>query len=75
MFLKRAPPKLDENGDEIEEDEDDEPEEGQDKDFSKYVKNQFIFPGSSILIDGKDEDLIARVRDLPEDQIVGTHYN
>lgn len=73
--MKRAPPKLDENGEEIEEDEDDEPEEGQEKDFSRYIKNELIFPGSSILIDGKDEDLITRVRDLPEDKIVGTHYN
>ena len=75
MFLKRAPPQLDENGEEIEEDDEEELEEGQEKDFSKYVKNNFIFPGSSILIDGKDEDLIARVRDLPEKEIVGTHYN
>ena len=27
------------------------------------------------MLDGRDEDLIARVRELPEDQIIGTHYN
>lgn len=75
VFLKRAPPKLDENGEEIEEEEEEELEEGQEKDFSKYIKNEFIFPGSSILIDGTDEDLIARVRALPEKEIAGTHYN
>jgi len=66
VFLKRKAPKLDENGEEIEEDEEEEPEEGQDKDFSNYEKDNFIFPTSAILIDGEDEALIKRVRDLTD---------
>ena len=27
------------------------------------------------MLTGSDDDLIARVRELPEDQISGTHYN
>ena len=33
-----------------------------------------IFPGSVVVLDGKDEDLIARVRELTEEEILGTHY-
>lgn len=37
--------------------------------------NDAIFPGSVIVLDGSDEALIQRVRELPEDRIAGTHYN
>ena len=63
-----------ETGEPIEEEEE-ELEEGQEPSFDKHVKNDDIFPGSVIVLDGRDEDLIARVRELPEDQITGTHYN
>ena len=34
-----------------------------------------IFPGSVIVLEGEDQDLIERVRELPEDRIAGTQYN
>ena len=33
-----------------------------------------IFPSSVVVLEGKDSELINRVRELPEDQIFGTHY-
>jgi len=33
------------------------------------VKDDSIFPGSVIVLDGKDDELVARVRELPEDKI------
>lgn len=66
--------KLDEDGQPIEEEEEELPE-GEEPSFDNHVKNDEIFPGSVIVLEGRDEDLIARVRELPEDQIEGTHYN
>ena len=60
--------------DEEEEEEEEELEEGQERNFDKHVKNDAIFPGSVIVLEGADESLIDRVRELPEDRIAGTHY-
>lgn len=57
--------KYDEDGEVIEEEEE-ELEEGEEKSFEGYIKNQDIFPSSCIVLEGKDEDLIKRVRELPE---------
>jgi len=70
-FLMK-PPK---EGEDEEEEEEEELEEGQEPNFDKHVKNDAIFPGSIIVLEGADECLIDRVRELPEDSIVGTHYN
>ena len=72
-FLKKVI-QYDENGDPVEEEEEELPE-GELPGFDNHVKDDSIFPGSVIVLDGKDEDLIQRVRELPEDQIEGTHYN
>lgn len=48
--------------------------EGELPSFDKHVKDQTIFPGSIIVMEGRDEDLVQRVRELPEDQILGSHY-
>ena len=74
-FLMKAPKKGGEDDEEEEEEEEEELEEGQLRNFDKYVKNDAIFPKSVLVLDGSDENLIQRVRELPEDQIVGTHYN
>ena len=69
-FLKKPDRK---EGEEEEEEEEELPE-GEEPSFDKHVKNEAIFPGSVIVLDGRDEDLVARVRSLTEDQIAGTHY-
>ena len=48
--------------------------EGELPSFDKHVKDQTIFPGSIVVMEGRDEDLVQRVRELPEDQILGSHY-
>ena len=63
-----------EEGEWIEE-EDEEPEEGEEKNFEKYIPDAAIFPSSVITITGNDEYLIKRMKDLPEHKLVGTHYN
>lgn len=63
-----------ETGEPVEEEEE-ELQEGEEPSFDKHVKNDDIFPGSVIVLEGRDADLIARVRELPEAQIDGTHYN
>ena len=73
-FLKKVIQLDPETGEPMEEEEE-ELEEGQEPSFDKHVKNDDIFPGSVIVLDGRDADLIARVCELPEDQIIGTHYN
>ena len=78
-FLDRIPQYDPDTGDLIEEEEEEElPEDDENyvkKDFSTgYQKQQAIFPSSTIVMTGKDEDLIRRVRELPENQIEGTHY-
>lgn len=72
-FLMK-PPKQNEE-DEDDDDQDEELEEGQEPSFDKHIKNGAIFPGSIIVLDGADESLVQRVRELPEDKINGTHYN
>lgn len=62
-------------GDDEEEDDDDDDDPDKEPSFDKHVKNDAIFPGSIIVLDGMDESLIKRVRELPEDRISGTHYN
>lgn len=57
---------MDEDGQPVEEDEEELPE-GEEPSFDKHVKDTSIFPGSIIVLEGRDEDLISRVRDLPED--------
>lgn len=71
-FLKREI-KYDADGEVIEEDEE-ELEEGEEKNFDGYIKDESIFPGSCIVLDGKDSDLISRVRDLTLKEVEGTHY-
>ena len=45
------------------------------KDFSTgFQRAEAIFPSSCIVLTGNDEDLIKRVRELPEDKVTGTHY-
>lgn len=72
-FLEK-PKQYDEEGELIEDDEE-ELEEGQEKDFSKHVKDEKIFPKSCILVEGSDDALVDRVKELPEEAIEGTHYN
>ena len=74
IFLK--PPKTVMNKDgEEEEWEEPELEEGEEKDWSPYLKDEDILPSSCIVLTGEDDFLINRVRELPEDQIADTHYN
>jgi len=73
-FLKKEI-QLDEDGQPMEDDEEEELEEGQQKTFEGYIKDMDIFPSSCIVLEGKDSELIKRVRELPEDSISGTHYN
>mmetsp|Transcript_16040 Transcript_16040/g.27045 ORF Transcript_16040/g.27045 Transcript_16040/m.27045 type:complete len:114 (+) Transcript_16040:1548-1889(+) len=63
-----------ETGEEIEEEEP-ELEEGQEKSFEGYIIEPSIVPSSCIVLKQNDEFLIDRVRNLPESQIEGTHYN
>ena len=72
-FLKKEI-QYDENGEPVEEEEEELPE-GEEPSFDKHIKDVSIFPGSIIVLEGRDEDLISRVRELPEDRIIGTHYN
>lgn len=65
---------FDEEGEPIEPEEV-ELEEGEKKDFSKHEKNQKIYPKSCILLTGSNNDLVNRVKELPEEDIAGTHYN
>lgn len=61
-----------------EEEEEDLPEDDENyvkKDFSTgFQKASAIFPGSCLVMTGKDDELIKRVRDLPESRVEGTHY-
>ncbi len=72
-FLKKVI-QYDEDNQPIEDEEEELPE-GEEPSFDKHVKDDTIFPGSILVLDGDDQDLIQRVRELPEDQISGTHYN
>lgn len=57
--------------------EEDEPEleEGQKKSFKGYIKEDSIFPSSTIIFNQEDKFLMDRVKNLSEEQIAGTHYN
>ena len=73
IFLK--PPKtMMVDGEEVDFEEP-ELEEDQQKDWTPYLKDEDILPSSCIVLDGADEELIDRVRQLPESQIENTHYN
>ena len=39
------------------------------------MRDESIFPGSILVLEGRDADLIKRVRDLPEEKLLGTHYS
>lgn len=58
--------KYDEDGVAIDDDEEELPE-GEEPSFDNHIKDNDIFPGSVVALDGRDEDLISRVRELPED--------
>jgi adenylate kinase len=73
VFLKKVI-QFDEDGLPVEEDEEELPE-GEEPSFDKHIKDVSIFPGSIVVLEGQDEELISRVRELPEDQIAGTKYN
>ena len=73
VFMKKVI-QLDEDGQPVEEDEEELPE-GEEPSFDKHIKDVSIFPGSIVVLEGQDEELISRVRELPEDQIAGTQYN
>ena len=70
-FLHK-PDRFDENGDKIEEDEEDPEAE---KNWSGYVVSEDIVPHSCIELNGSDQELIKRVNNLPQCELVGTHYN
>lgn len=73
-FLYR-PKKYDPETGEEEEFEEEELEEGQEKSFEGFVRDETIFPSSCIVLQGQDDLLMKRVRDLTEAEISGTHYN
>ena len=78
-FLDKIPQYDPDTGELIEEEEEEElPEDDENyvkKDFSTgFQKAMSIFPSSCIVLKGEDDALIKRVRELPEDQITGTHY-
>lgn len=73
-FLQKVV-KYDEDGEPMDEEDEGELEPGQKKDFSDYVKIDEIFPKSCIVLDGNDNLLTRRVRELSEEEISGTHYN
>lgn len=65
--------KFDEEGNEIEEDEP-ELEEGEEKSYENYEPNKAIFPSSIIILKGDDDFLINRMKNMPENALIGTHY-
>lgn len=69
------PKKIDPETGEEEDFEEDELEEGQEKSFEGFVKDEQIFPSSCIVLKGDDNFLMKRIRDLPEEKITSTHYN
>ena len=69
MFLTK-PPRQDE-----EEDPPEELEEGAEKSWEGYIVNEAIAPQSVIHLEGESEFLKQRVRELPEEKVMGTHWN
>ena len=77
VFLKKVQ-QFDEEGNPVDDDEVDPDDENYEPPFDdpkKFEVDMDVFPGSVIVFDGKDADLINRVMELPEDQIAGTQYN
>jgi adenylate kinase len=73
VFLKKIK-KFDEEGNEIEE-EDPELQEGEEKSYDNYQPDSDIFPSSVLVLNGDDDFLVNRVKQLTEEKIAGTHYN
>ena len=70
-FLHK-PDRFDENGDKIEDEEED-PDAP--KSWAGYVVSEDIVPHSCIVLEGSDQELVKRVNNLPQCELVGTHYN
>ena len=68
LFLQK-PPK-------VNEDDDDPPdEEDKEKSFEGYVLDTSIAPRNFILLEGNNDFLKQRVKELPEETVSGTHWN
>ena len=65
VFKVMPPPPVDEEGN---------PEEVE-PDRSKMVTDSKIFPQSVVFFHGSDQELVEKVKKLPEEVIRGTHYN
>jgi adenylate kinase len=74
IFLIREKKFDPETGEEIEEDEV-ELEEGEEKNWEDFIKDESIFPTSTIVFKELDNFLINRVKNLKQESIKGTHYN
>lgn len=70
LFLTKPPKKDDE-----EEDAADEEEEGAEKNWSKYILDTLIAPKNFICLEGQNDFLKTRVKELPEETTAGTHWN
>jgi adenylate kinase len=64
-----------EENDEIEEDEIDEDGNVKQKNFDKYAPDEELIPDSIILLEGDENFIRRRVKELPEHEIEGTHWN
>ena len=64
-----------EENDEMEEDEVDEDGNPKEKNFAKYAPDVSLIPDSIIRLDGEEDKIMRRVRDLPEDSLSNTHWN
>ena len=75
IFLYK-PVKYDENGEPIEDDDDDaDQDEDAEPTFKGFEKDASIFPSSCIVLQGKDQELIERVKNQNQKTLEGTHYN
>jgi len=73
IFLVRQK-KFDEDGNEVEEEEE-ELQEGEKKTFQGYIPDELIYPSHVLLLKGEDQEIINRMKNLPENEIQNTHYN
>jgi adenylate kinase len=64
-----------EENDEIEEDEVDEDGNLKQKIFDKYAPDEHLIPDSIILLDGDENYIKRRVKELPEERVTNTHWN
>ena len=64
-----------EENDDIEEDEVDEDGNVKEKNFAKYSPDVSLMPDSIVLLDGDQDNIMRRVRELPEQSLAGTHWN